>query len=58
MSVLILVDIKEDTVELVVQKLLGRSGHGSIDPEDLQGLLLKFGEDSKRLRTSVETFVD
>ena len=34
------------------------SGPGGTDSEALQGWLLKFGGDSKRLRTSVENFVD
>ena len=37
---------------------MGRSGPGGTDSEVLQGWLLKLGEDSTRLRTSVETFVD
>ena len=37
---------------------MGISGPGGTDSEALQGLLLKCGEDSTRLRTSVETFVD
>ena len=37
---------------------MGSSGPGGTESEALQGWLLKFGEDSTRLRTSVETFVD
>ena len=37
---------------------MGSSGPGGTESEALQGWLLKFREDSKRLRTSVETFVD
>ena len=37
---------------------MGGSGPGGTGSEALQGWLLKFGEDSTRLRTSVETFVD
>ena len=52
------VDITEEAVESVVQKRLRRSGPGGKDSEALQGCLLKIGEDSTRLRTSIETFVD
>ena len=45
-------------VELVAQKLLGSLGPGGTDLEDLQVWLLKVGEDSERLHTSVETFVN
>ena len=48
----------QEAVESVVQKLLGRSGPVGTDSEALQGWLLKFGEDSTRLRTIVENFVD
>ena len=48
----------EEAVKSVAQKLSGSSGPGGIDSEALQRWLLKFGEDSTRLRTSVETFVD
>ena len=48
----------EEAVDSVAQKLLGRSGPGGTDSEALQGYLIKFGEDSTRLRNSVETFVD
>ena len=34
------------------------SGPGGTDSESLQGCLLEFGEDSTRIRTSVENFVD
>ena len=51
-------DITEDVVNLVAQKLLGSSGPGGTDLEALQGWLLKFREDRKRLRNSVKTFVD
>ena len=37
------------------QKLLGGAGHRGTDSEALQGWILKFGEDSKKLRISVET---
>ena len=52
------VDIMEDAVELVAQKLLGDSIPGGTDLEALQGWILKLGKDRKRLSTSVETFVD
>ena len=48
----------EDTVESVTRNISGISGPAITNSESLQELLLKFGEDSKRLRTSVETFVD
>ena len=51
-------DITEEALESVAQKKLGGSGPGGTDSEELQGWLLKFGEDCTRLRTSVETFVD
>ena len=51
------VDIMEEAVESVARKLLGSSGPGSTDSDALQGWLLKFGEDTSRIRTSVETFV-
>ena len=37
---------------------LGDSGPGGTDLETLQGWILKFGEDSKRLGTSVEISID
>ena len=52
------VDIREEPVESVARKLSGSSGPGGMDSEALQGSLLKFGEDSTKLRTDVETFVD
>ena len=42
----------------MARNVLGSSGPGGTDSEALQGWLLKFGEDSTRLRTSVETVVD
>ena len=51
-------DITEDAVKLVARKLLGSSGPGGTDSEALHGWLLKLGDDSKRLCTSVEIFVD
>ena len=37
---------------------MGSSGPGGTESEALQGWILQFGEDSTRLRTSVEYFVD
>ena len=48
----------EESVKLVMRKLSGSSGPVVTDSESLQGWLMKFGEDSTRMRTSVETFVD
>ena len=50
------VDITEDVIKSVAQKILGSSGPGGTDSEYLQGWLLKFGQDSKKLRTSVKFF--
>ena len=52
------VDITEDAVKLVAQKRLGTSGLGGMDSEALQGWLIKFGEDIKRLSNNVGTLVD
>ena len=52
------VDIKEEAVESVARYFLGSSGPGGMDSEALQVRLLIFGEDSTRLRTSMENFVD
>ena len=52
------VDITEEAVELVAHKILGSSGPGGTDLEELQGWLMKFGEDITRLSTITETFVD
>ena len=41
-----------------MHKLSGSSGTGGTDSEYLQGWLLKFREDSKKLRTSVKFFFD
>ena len=56
MPILIPVDIMEEAVELVAKKLSGRSCPGGTDSNALQGLILKCGEDSTRLNTSVKTF--
>ena len=55
--IFISVNIMEETVESVARKLPGSSGPGGTDSEALQGWLNKFGEESTRLRTSVENFV-
>ena len=52
------VDITEDEVKSLTQKLWGSYGSGGTDSEALQGWILKFGEDRKRLNTIMETFVD
>ena len=43
---------------MVARKLPGSYGPGGTDLEALQVWLLKFGEDSTRLYTSAETFVN
>ena len=58
MPIFIPVDITEDVVKLITPKLWGGYGPGGTDSETLQQWLLKIREDSKRLYTSVETFVD
>ena len=50
--------ITEDTLKLVAQKPLGSYHPGGTDSEYLQGWLLKFGEDIKRIRHNVETSAD
>ena len=52
------VKITEEAVESVAQMFLVISGSGGTDSEALQVWLLKFGEDSTRLRNRVENFVD
>ena len=44
-------------VDLVAHNLLGGLGPGGSDSEALPGLILKFREDRKNFRTSVETFI-
>ena len=56
--IFISVDITEEAVESVARKLPGSFGPGVTDLEALQGWILKFGEDSTRLRTGVETFLE
>ena len=57
MSIFIPVEITEDVVKLVAQKLLGNLGPGGTESKALQVWILKFGEDSKILRTSVDFFL-
>ena len=51
------VDIMENVVKSVARKLYGIIGTGGIDPEDLQGWLLKFWYHRKNNCVSVESFV-
>ena len=51
------VDIAEDAVKSVTQKLSGNYSPRVTDSEALQGYILKLVNDSKRLCSSVETFV-
>ena len=55
-TIFIFVDITEESVESVARKPSGISGPGGTDSEALQGCLMKFGENSTRLRTSVDVF--
>ena len=52
------VDITEDVVESDAQKNLGSLRLGGKDPATLQGWILKFGEYSEKLCTSVEIVFD
>ena len=52
------VDITEDVFESVAHKFPGVSGPSGTESDALQGWLLKFKEDIKKLRVSVENFVD
>ena len=52
------VNITEEAVESVAQKLLGSSVPGGPDSEALQEWLMKSGEDSTRLCTRLKTFVN
>ena len=47
----------KNVVKYVTRKLSGSSGPGGADSEALQGWILKFGEDKKKLRTRIEFFV-
>ena len=58
MPIFIPLNIAEEALKLVTCKLYGCSGPGGTDSEELQGWIMKLGEDSKGLRTSVKTFVD
>ena len=51
-------DITEDVIKPYTQNLLESLGPGGTHLESLQELLLKRGEDNKRICTSVEFFVD
>ena len=57
-TILIPVNITEESIESVARKISGRSVPGGTDSEALQGFILEFGEDITRLLTSIETFVD
>ena len=48
----------EDVVGSVARKLLGSAGPSGMDLGDLQDWILKIGEYSKKLRISVEYFVE
>ena len=52
------INITEESVEYVARKRLGSSGLGGTGSEALQGWLLKFGDDSTRLRTIFGNLVD
>ena len=56
--IFITMGIMEDVVELVTRKLLGSLGPGVMNSEALQGWILKFGEDSKKIGTSVEIIIN
>ena len=51
-------DITEDVVKLVAQKLLGSLIPGGTYLEALQGWILKFGDDRKKPCISVEIFIE
>ena len=55
---LIPIDVTEDVVESVTRKISGSSVPGGTDYEALHGWLLKFGEDSKKISTSSDNFID
>ena len=55
-SIFIPVEITEHVVKLVKWNLLGSLGPGGKNLESLQGWLLKFGQDSKKLCISIEIF--
>ena len=58
MPIFVPIDITEEALEQVARNILGSSVPERMDSGALQKWLLKFEEDSTRLHTSVETFVD
>ena len=50
--------ITEESVKLAARKISGSSGARGMDLQALQGWILKSGDNSTRLGTRVETFVD
>ena len=56
--VFIPVEITEDVVDSVAQKLSRRAGSSGMDSEALQGWLLKFGDHSRKLCVNVKYFVN
>ena len=56
--ILVLMDITEDVIKSYTQNLLESLGPGGTHLGALRELILKRGEDSKRICTSVEFFVD
>ena len=57
-TIFIPVDIMEEAFESVAHRLSGISGPGGTEYEAIQGWILKFMEDSTRLHTTMENFVD
>ena len=51
-------DITEDVIKLIAQTLLRGSDPSGIESGALQGCILEFVKDGKKLCISVETFVD
>ena len=56
--VFIPMDMMEDVVKSVAQKLSASAGPSGTYSEALQGCILKFGDNLKRLCISVECFVE
>ena len=56
--VLIPMDITEEVVNSVAQKVSGSTGPGGTDSEALQGWIINFVDHSRKLSISVESFVD
>ena len=56
--IFISVDTAEDVVESVMHKILRIWCAGSMESEDIHRWLLNFGEDIKKLRISVQIFVE